>query len=335
MNSRFLEALKGQNRGDPPIWLMRQAGRYMPSYRALRARYSFLELCHEPELIEKVTLLPVAELGVDAAILFSDILMVPEALGFEISFDESGPIIHNPLSSPFDIDLISELSPDRISYLSEAITSLKKRLKIPLIGFAGAPFTLATYLIEGKTNKTLKKTKAFFNRDKESFLQLIAKLENAVTESLLLQIRAGCDVVQLFDTWAGELSEEDFHLYSLAPLKKIQERIKATKKPLIYFCRGSSYRAPLIAKTGVSAISIDHHRPIFSVRREVKTIPLQGNLPPEALYQPKESLKKTVDQLLQSMRGDPAYIFNLGHGILPDVPYENVQFLVAHLTQKR
>lgn len=323
--SLFLDALEFKNQKRPPVWLMRQAGRYMPSYRALREKYSFLELCHQPELITQVTRLPIEEFGFDAAILFSDILMVPEALGFEIHFDQGGPIVSNRLTSEKDMEHFSLNGlEERLSFLPKAIQELKK-FPTPLIGFAGGPFTLASYLIEGKTSRELNTTKKWAYQNPKSFSQIITLLEQAVIASLKLQAEAGCDALQIFDSWAGGLPPEHFHKWCLEPLRRIT---LALNKPLIYFCRGSSYLAPQIAQAGVTAISIDWLFPISTIRSSLPLTPLQGNLDPEALYLPQDLLVKEVKKILHSMDKDPGYIFNLGHGILPDVPYKNVKALV-------
>lgn len=315
----LLDALKGKNTSRPPIWLMRQAGRYMPSYQKLRNNYSLMTLFTEPELITKVTLLPIQELNVDAAILFSDILMVPRALGFDLHFDDQkGPIFENPLRGPFDMTSSKNLTAN-LQFLRPAIQELKKQLSVPLIGFAGSPFTLACYLMNQKGTKVLA------YQDPEGFETIIRWLEEAVITSLKEQIDAGCDAVQLFDSSANVLSEEHFQRWSLDPLKRIATALGKT--PLIYFCRCSSYLAEPIAKTG-AAISLDWLRPIDQVRKKLPTTPLQGNLDPEALYMPQKELTQKAKRILASMHRDPAYIFNLGHGLLPDVPYYNVKALV-------
>lgn len=330
-NSLLLNALKGKNRSRPPIWLMRQAGRYLPSYRALREKHTFLSLCHQPELITEITLLPIDELGVDAAILFSDILMLPEALGFKIRFlDGSGPLIENALSNTMQVDAISSLHlEDNLAYLPIAIQMLKKSLKVPLIGFAGAPFTLASYLIEGKTSRDFHKTKRWAYSHPESFQLLIDTLTDAVIRSLALQVDAGVDAVQLFDSWANCLSEAHFAQFCLQPLQKISAAMTRLQTPLIFFCRGSCFFAEKIAQCGVDAISLDFSQPVDRIRQKLPSITLQGNLDPEALFAPPEILQQSVENILSSMRQDPSYIFNLGHGILPDVSVDAVKRLVA------
>lgn len=330
MNSLLLDALQFKNNNRPPVWLMRQAGRYMASYQELRAKHSFLTLCHNPELVVKVTNLPIDELDVDAAILFSDILMVPEAMGFQVRFEESkGPLIDNHLKHPKEIENFSLAGlEEKLSFLPPAISELKRNLKVPLIGFTGAPFTLASYIIEGKTSRDLKTTKKWAFQDPESFSKIIESLEKAIIESLRIQHESGCDALQLFDSWAQVLNQHHFNEWCLKPLKRIVEAVKPWNKPLIYFCRGSSYLASQIAETGVSAISLDWIYPIDKVRKTLTSTPLQGNLDPEALYMPKEKLILEAKKILKTMDKDPGFVFNLGHGILPDVPYENVRALV-------
>lgn len=324
--SLFLDALKFENHKRPPVWLMRQAGRYMPSYLALRKKYSFLEICHQPELISHVTRLPIDEFGFDAAILFSDILMVPEALGFKVRFeDHQGPVIDNKLTSEKDIENFSlNHFEERLFFLPLAIKELKK-FPIPLIGFTGAPFTLASYLIEGKTSRDLKQTKKWAYQNPKGFEKIISLLESAVIKSLKIQADSGCDVLQVFDSWAQCLNPEHFKKWCLEPLQRICATLN---KPIIYFCKGSSYLAPQIATTGATAISIDWLYPIDEIRKTLPKVPLQGNLDPHALYLPKELLRLEIKKILRSMDKDPGFIFNLGHGILPDVPYDNVQALV-------
>lgn len=322
----LLDALQFKNQNRPPVWLMRQAGRYMPSYLALRKKYSFLEICHQPDLITQVTRLPIDEFGFDAAILFSDILMVPEALGFHVRFeDNQGPIIDNKLTSERDIENFSTHDfEERLSFLPPAIKELKK-YPVPLIGFTGAPFTLASYIIEGKTSRDLKNTKKWAYQNPKNFEKIIALLENAIIKSLKIQEEAGCDALQIFDSWAQVLNPEHFTKWCLEPLKRISA---ALNKPVIYFCKGSSYLAPQIAATGVTAISIDWLYPIEKLRKTLPKTPLQGNLDPHALYLPQDLLIQEVKTILNAMDKDPGFVFNLGHGILPDVPYENVRALV-------
>lgn len=330
MDTRLIDALHCRNHGRPPIWLMRQAGRYMPEYRVLRERHAFLEMCHSPELIAEVTLQPVHTLGVDAAILFSDILVVPEALQVGLRFDEGkGPIIERPLTNPQDIDKLPKVEMgEALHYVAEGINYLKSTLNVPLIGFCGAPFTLASYMIEGGTSREMRKTKQWMLRDPQSFHQLLDLLAEASIDYLNMQIEAGVDAVQIFDSWAGVLAYEQFCDYSLAYAKKIIAKIKP-KVPVILYCRGASVFAGAMAGAAPSAVSVDWNARLADVRSVVpQSIALQGNLDPDILYAPHDKIREEATMLLNSMKGDPGYIFNLGHGITPEVSVDAVRVLV-------
>lgn len=333
MNTLLLDALQCRNTSRAPIWLMRQAGRYMPEYRALREKHSFLEMCHNPELVAKVTMLPISAFGMDAAILFSDILVIPEALNVGLRFDEGkGPIIDRPLSTAIDVDKLPNVDMrEALDYVCKGIRLLTPGLKVPLIGFCGAPFTLASYMIEGKTNREMRKTKQWLLSDPDSFHRLLEKLANHAITYLEMQIEAGVQAVQIFDSWAGVLGHSQFQEFSLAYMDKIVKKIKP-QVPIILFCRGSSTFAPDIAKIGPSAISIDWNANMGALRPLIPpNIALQGNLDPDLLYAPLPILRKEVIKLLEAMHGDPGYIFNLGHGITPDVPVDNVRALVEYV----
>ena len=335
--SLFSDALSNalccRNQGRPPIWLMRQAGRYMPEYRALRKKYDFLHLCHDPELIAKVTQLPVDIFGMDAAILFSDILLIPEAFGVGLKFEEgsgsSGPVIERPLSNPEDIAALPQIQiKESLSYMSEAIKLLKQQLDVPLIGFAGAPFTLASYMIEGGTSRTFRKTKKWMLADPASFHQLLDLLAEQVVGSLKLQIEAGVDAVQLFDSWAGTLAYHEFCTFSKAYLQKIVSRV-AGSVPVILFCKGASSYAADLASIKPNGISVDWNADLPALRRMLPAgIALQGNLDPEVLHAPPQVVRSQALRLLDAMRDDPGYIFNLGHGITPETPVDSVKILV-------
>lgn len=329
-NSLLIDALHCRNRQRAPVWLMRQAGRYMPEYRALRAKYSFLEMCHHPELIAEVTQQPIRAFGMDAAILFSDILVIPEALGVGLRFDEgAGPVIERPLATSADIKALPSISiRDALEYVEKGIRLLTPSLKVPLIGFCGAPFTLASYMIEGKTSRDLRKTKQWMLRDPESFHSLLNQLAEAAIAYLEMQVEAGVQAVQIFDSWAGVLGHAQFSEFSLYYLKKILERLKP-KVPVILFCRGASVFATDLAQAAPNAISIDWNARLSDIRRLVPyPTALQGNLDPDLLYAPLPKLQQEVTALLDSMKGDLGYIFNLGHGITPEVPVEAVRELV-------
>lgn len=330
-NNKLLLALNGENQGRPPVWLMRQAGRYMPEYRAIRARHSFLEMCHNPELMAEVTELPIRAFGMDAAILFSDILVVAEAFGVGLSFDEGkGPVIARPLQTENDVDKLPLIDiQEKLSYVAMGIKLLQMQLKVPLIGFCGAPFTIASYMIEGGTSRDLLKTKQWMLSNPNSFHKLLNKIAEATVNYIELQIQAGVDAIQIFDSWANYLSWGQFIEFSYKYMEKLVERLQKHDIPIILYCRGSSVFASKLVEAAPQAISLDWNCDIANMRKIVPFhIALQGNLDPDVLYAPRTKIEQEVTQLLNNMHGDPAFIFNLGHGIKPDTPYDAVKILV-------
>ena len=322
MRPYLLQALKGENQGRPPLWIMRQAGRYLPEYRALREKHDFLTLCHTPELLAEVSLQPIRRFDFDAAILFSDILMIPEALGLGLHFDEQrGPLFARPVETAAAIAALPAPAP--LTFVAEGIKLLKKELDRPLIGFAGGPFTVASYMIEGGSSPTLKKTKKWLLKDPGSFHLLLEKITSATLDYLKLQIRAGVDALQVFESWASHLAPAQLAEFSTPYLTKIKQALPP-EIPLIFFCRGA--HSSLSMPPG--ALSVDYSVPLPLMRRQLgPKITLQGNLDPDILFAPKETVIQETCRLLNSMKGDPAWIFNLGHGILPDTPLENVYAL--------
>ena len=331
-NTILLDALQGKNYcGKPPVWLMRQAGRYMPEYRKIREKYSFLEMCHTPEIAAAITLQPIKAFEMDAAILFSDILVIPEALDVGLRFEDSiGPIIENPLVQPCDIARLPKyLANEKLNYVGEAIKLLKKELEIPLIGFAGGPFTIASYMIEGRSSKSLQKTKKWMIQNPISFHSLLQKLTDDTIDYIKLQIEAGVNVVQIFDSWAHVLSHKHFREFSLYYLEQISNAIKKMNTPSILFCRGSSVFAKDLSEIKPTAVSIDWNASLKEIRKNTSSqLCLQGNLDPDILYADAKILEKEVKSLLFDMDFDPSYIFNLGHGISPDVSPDSVKVLV-------
>lgn len=330
MNDRLLKALHFKNQGRPPVWLMRQAGRYMPEYRALRKKHSFLEMCHNPELIVEVTQLPIHAFGMDAAILFSDILVIPEAFGVGLRFEEgAGPIIERPVRSLQDIHHLNQIDiSEKLSYVAQGIKLLLPELSVPLIGFSGAPFTVASYMIEGGSSRDLRKTKQWMVRDPEGFHLLLSKITESTIAYLQMQIDAGVNALQIFDSWAHVLSPGHFKEFSQTYLRKILSGLKQPAPPVILYCRGSSVFFPLLAELSPHAVSIDWNADLSEIRRRCPSVALQGNLDPDILYAPLPTLRKEVLSQLKTMHGDQGYIFNLGHGILPDVPCDAVKMLV-------
>lgn len=331
VNHLLLNALKCQNSDRPPVWLMRQAGRYLPQFRALRERYGFLEMCHQPELAAETTLLPIQLLGFDAAILFSDILVIPEALGVGLRFEKDlGPVIERPLNQPSDVAALPKIHvEEKLGFVADAIRLLRKQLEVPLIGFCGAPFTLASYMIEGGSSKDLKKTKRWMLSEPHSFHELLRSILDVSVAYVKMQIKAGAQAIQIFDSWAGALAHEQFREFSLHYLTQFVAEIKPLKVPVILFCRGSSVFASQLAEAGPAAISVDWNADLSHVRGLVPHgIALQGNLDPDVLHAPRPVIAREVKRLLASMQGDPGYIFNLGHGITPEVPVDNVKTLI-------
>lgn len=335
MNSLLLDALSLSNHSRPPIWLMRQAGRYLPEYQEIKRGRRLFDLFRDPKLVADITMQPVDLIGVDAAILFSDILVILDAFDIEYDFVEQvGPVIKKPITPEDVIHLKQRSVKQTLSYVKEAIELILPRSKVPLIGFAGAPFTVASYLIEGGTSKDYKKTKKWLYNHPESFFLLLEKLSDAIIEYLDMQCRAGVHALQLFDSWSSILSYEQFKQCSLHYMKKIIDKREQSQVPLILFCKGSCLWAKEIAELKPHAISLDCALPIREVRKAVPPICLQGNLDPYALYGSMEGIKREVDHILDSMKGEPGFIFNLGHGITPDVPVENVRFLVNYVKEK-
>jgi uroporphyrinogen decarboxylase len=321
----FLDALRCQNQQRPPVWLMRQAGRYMPEYRALRAKHSLWELFHQPELAAEVTLLPMQLLNVDAAILFSDILVIAEALGLSVHFpDTGGPFIEPAVQTAADVDKLQlrDIS-HSLDYVQKTIALVKPAIDVPLIGFCGGPFTIASYMMDKQ------QVKKWIYSDPASFHRLLDKITVATIAYLRLQIQAGVDAIQIFDSWANVLTHPQFLTFSAAYLKKIVDALRDTNIPIILFCRGSSQRPVELSAIQPAAISFDWQQKLPVLRRSVPShIAVQGNLDPELLFAPQAIISQTVKHLLKEMQGDPGFIVNLGHGVLPETPIDNVRCLV-------
>lgn len=325
----FLRALRCENKDDrPPIWIMRQAGRCLPAYRKLREKYSLEELFRHPELIHTVTKLPLEHLGVDAAILFADILHVALALGCTVHFPPQGGVEVSPcIQSQQDLlKLAPKPVSETLGFVDQGIRLLKQDIEVPLIGFAGGPFTLATYLAK-------KKIKTWIYSDPQSFHQLLEAITDTTIEYLKMQIEAGVDAIQLFDSWADKLSKPQFQIFALPYLRKIKEALPPDF-PLLIFCRGSTHFVQELVSLKPSGISLDGFSPLWEMRRRVPaTIALQGNLDPELLYAPPEVIIRETENLLRCMSGDPGFIVNLGHGVLPDTPFDHVKCFVETVTK--
>jgi uroporphyrinogen decarboxylase len=332
MNTLFLDAAFSKQTERPPVWMMRQAGRFMPEYWEIKNKYSFLEMCKTPELAADVTMLPVDLLGIDAAILFSDILVTGEAMGGDLSFTQGvGPRFANPVSTLADVDALEVDVLDKLQYVADAIKVIQQRLdnRIPLIGFAGAPFTVMSYLVEGGSSKDFKKTKLLIHNQPEVAHKLLAKIAKVTTEYLNMQIAAGVNAVQIFDSWALALSWNDYQEFSHRYIQEIIANLNRKDIPVISFCKGSSVFAPLMAAAKPDVVSVDWNADLLNIKNSLpKGIAVQGNLDPHILYADKPVIKKYILELFERMRGQEGFIFNLGHGIMPDIPFDNVKYAI-------
>lgn len=331
MDDTFLRACRGEEVGHTPVWIMRQAGRYMKEYQEVRAQVDFLTLCKTPELAATVTLQPVHKLGVDAAILFSDILVTVEAMGMDLQFHEKrGPVLKDPIRSRAQVERLVVPDPeDDLSYVMETIKILRKELKVPLIGFSGAPFTLATYMIEGGSSKTFLNIKKMMYQSPALFGDLMDMISESVQSYLVAQIKAGAQAVQLFDSWAGVLSPLDFRESVLPYVKNIISGIKKEGVPVIYFVNNCGSLLREIKKAGADVIGVDWRIDMKDAVKAIgKKYAVQGNLDPIALFLPEEKIRERVADILEKGRAARGHIFNLGHGILPETPVEAAQALV-------
>lgn len=327
--STFLNALQGKNHsGEVPIWLMRQAGRYLPSYQQLKKNHRLIDLFHDADLVAEVTELPLRVLELDAAILFADLLSVLDSLGLKWDFPEGqGPCVESE-------NILFQLPPlkpakSAHAHIEKAIRSLKKTLKVPLIGFGGAPFSVACYVVEKKHGKDFVHTKQALYADPKRFHALLQLLTDATIDYLKLQVEAGVDALQLFDSWASLLPVSVYEKISFPYIKQIVEALRPTKIPLILFCRGSHLYLPFLKQLNPAGISIDWQIDLPPIRKQIPLpTALQGNLDPALLLASKEVISFETEKLLNQMGSDPGYIFNLGHGILPTTPFDHVKQLV-------
>jgi uroporphyrinogen decarboxylase len=336
----FLQAANSQPTERPPVWMMRQAGRFMKEYWDIKNKYSFLEMCKTPEIAADVTMLPIDLLDVDAAILFSDILVTAEAMGGQLSFEAGvGPLFANPVKNETDIDaLLVEGTEDRLNYVADAIKVIQQRLNgtKPLIGFAGAPFTVMSYLIEGGSSKDFKKTKLFIHNQPALAHKLLQKIADVTVMYLNMQIAAGVNALQLFDSWAMALCWDDYTEFSHKYNTQIISKLNRTGIPIISFCKGSSVFAPLMAEAKPDVISIDWNADLLNMKNSLPAnIAVQGNLDPFVLYADKKVIKERIHKLFDRMKGTDGFIFNLGHGIMPDIPFDNVKFAINIIKEYR
>ncbi|MEQ7800076.1 uroporphyrinogen decarboxylase [Pedobacter sp. ASV1-7] len=338
-NTLFLDAAFSKQTERPPVWMMRQAGRFMPEYWEIKNKYSFLEMCKTPEIAADVTMLPVDLLGIDAAILFSDILVTGEAMGGDLSFTQGvGPKFANPVRTMQDVDALEVDVLDRLQYVADAIKVIQQRLNgsIPLIGFAGAPFTVMSYLVEGGSSKDFKLTKLLIHNHPEIAHKLLAKIAKVTVDYLNLQIAAGVNAVQLFDSWALALSWNDYQEFSHRYIQEIIAGLNRKNVPVISFCKGSSVFAPMMAEAKPDVVSVDWNADLLNIKNILPAgMAVQGNLDPHILYADKSVIKKEILRLFERMRGQNGFICNLGHGIMPDIPFDNVKYAIETIKEFR
>lgn len=337
----FLRACKGLPASHTPIWLMRQAGRYMAEYRAIRAQYSMLETVHTPELAAEITLQPVRTFGFDAAIIFSDILPPLASMGLELDFVKGeGPVIYNPLTTTRDIDMLA--TPPAEAGMSGTLGAIKlvaaelAPKNIPLIGFAGAPFTLASYAVEGGSSKQFAKVKALMYSEPAAWKRLMTKLVTVQADYLLKQAQAGAAALQVFDSWVGQaLGKLDYQRFVAPYNRMLFAMLKRAGVPVIHFSMGTSSYIEDVAACGGDVMGVDWRMPLDWTWAQIGyDRPIQGNLDPVALLAPWRELKHQVDDLLARAGGRPGHIFNVGQGILPTTPLDNVRRLVSYIQER-
>jgi uroporphyrinogen decarboxylase len=326
----FLRACRGEAVPRVPVWMMRQAGRYLPEYREIRAKHAFLEVCKTPQLAVEVSIQPFRRLGVDAVIVFSDILIPAEAMGLQLELGDAGPNLPNPVRSKADVAKLKLFDPElETGFLPEAIRRIVKSvgLEVPVLGFAAAPWTLACYMVEGKTNEGFATVKSFLYEDPKTFRDLLHRIALATIPYLKAQIAAGAAAVQLFDTWCGELDIHDYNRYALPAVQQVISAI-AGLVPVIYYTKASHHLLPAIAQSGANVLSVDWRVDLAEIRKSLgPKIALQGNVDPAALLGPLAKIREVTLDAVNSLGGH-GHILNLGHGILQNTPVENARLFI-------
>jgi len=343
MNTTFLKACRGEEVPYTPIWIMRQAGRYLPEYHTVRSKGTFLDLCKNPERAAEVTLQPVDIVGVDAAILFSDILVPLEPMGMKLEFMEKrGPVLSDPIRSQADVARLVVPDPDEsLPYVMDTIRLLRKELadKVPLIGFSGAPFTLATYMIEGGSSRNFWNTKKMMYQAPEVYHALLEKITACTSKYLQAQARAGAQTLQIFDSWAGALAPRDFTEFAIPYVRTIIDDLrKVTDVPIIYFANQGGSLLEISATSGADVLGLDWRINIDdAVKRAGNDVVFQGNMDPIALLLPEAKMRERISNILDQAKGAKGHVFNLGHGILPETPPEQAKMAVqlVHELSKR
>lgn len=331
-NSRFVRACRCQPVDVTPVWLMRQAGRYMAEYRAVRKHHSIVEICKTPALAAEVTITAAEKLDVDAAIIFADLLLPLEVMDLPFRFEAGeGPVIESPVRTLKDVQRLQANRASELGYVAESVRQVVKHFgtKLPVIGFCGAPFTLASYMIEGGGSRNYIHTKRLMYTEPEAWRELMTKLVNVLAAYATEQVSAGADVLQVFDSWVGCLSVEDYRQYVLPFATDLVRRLQKTKVPIIYFGTDSATLLPSMKETGAEVIGVDWRFPLDQAWSSLKFKgAVQGNLDPVLLFAGQEEIRLRINTILQQAGGRAGHIFNLGHGILPETPVENVRALV-------
>ncbi|MBM3796098.1 MAG: uroporphyrinogen decarboxylase [Acidobacteria bacterium] len=339
MNSRFLDACRRRPTDVRPVWLMRQAGRYMREYREIRKHHSILQICKRPDLAGEVTLQPVEKLDVDAAIIFADLLLPIEPMGLKLQFIEGeGPVIDNPITNSSDVDSLSISNTDDLGYVGESIQLASRALagRVPVIGFVGAPFTMASYMIEGGPSRTFLKTKSMMYRDETLWRRLMGKLVDVLGSYALMQIASGARAIQVFDSWVGALGSDDYVRYVAQYSRALIERIRSGGVPVIHFGTGTGGFFRELHAAGGDVLGIDWRINIDQAWMDISyRSAIQGNLDPAVLFAPLPELKQRVHELLKRTGSRPGHIFNVGHGIMPETPVENVKAVVEFVREFR
>jgi uroporphyrinogen decarboxylase len=326
----FLRACRGETLSRVPVWMMRQAGRYLPEYREIRAHRPFLEVCKTPDLAAEVSLQPFRILGIDAIIVFSDILIPAEAMGLALELNDAGPNLPNPVRSAADVNNLRMFDPEvETKFLPEAIRRIAKIAgpEVPVLGFAAAPWTLACYMVEGKTKEGFATVKSFLYHEPATFRHLLKKIAQATIPYLNAQIAAGAAAVQLFDTWCGELGLNDYENFALPAVQQVIDGI-AGKVPVIYYTKASNHLMPAVARAGASVLSVDWRADLAALRKTLgPKIALQGNVDPAILLGPPEKIREATQAAVAAL-GGRGHILNLGHGIMKQTPVENARLFI-------
>ena len=341
-NSIFLQALNKKKLSTPPIWYMRQAGRYMPEYRAVRKNFkNFLDMCKNPEVCCELALQPINAFNLDAAILFSDILTIPDALGLGVKFLEGeGPVFDNTIKISKDVINLPDFEPDNLSYVYKAVSNIKNALpkNIPLIGFSGSPWTLAAYSIEGRSSKNFEYTKSFIRNNREEVHIFLQKLTDACFIYLKKQVKAGADVIQIFDSWANLLSKKDYETYSLNYIRSLISKLKEDQMtasiPIILFAREPEISCNQMVEVQADCLSLYWKTKDIDLAFLNGKVALQGNLNPEILLQEDSVIKNEADRILKQFKNYDGYIFNLGHGITPNIDPDKIKLLTDHIRSR-